>query len=116
MTTVTAASRVDLEYIEGDDPSFEFTLTLDATVHDLTGSTVLLVLKSGPEQADADGTTLTSAGSTVNITAPATLGKVTVDLEQADVASPVKWYVLRVVTADERVKTFGYGNMKPINV
>lgn len=118
-------SRVNLSFIEGNDPDVTFTLQKKAadgtlTVVDLTGATVELYIKTDVRKTDADATTVKYSTSTtptrIAIQSPATAGKVDVFFLSVDIGGAgEKSYRLDVIKNSRR-QTYAHGKLTKENV
>lgn len=102
-----------LGFIAGNDPLVTFTLySAPGTVANLTGATLDLYLKSGPNVSDTDPTTLTYTSTQLNsplVITNATGGVVTMQFHASDLVGH-EWYHLDVVTNGLRL-TYAYGSL-----
>lgn len=100
------ASLITLQVTEDDTPPVGFQITRNSTALNITGMTVVCVIKADPRVEDNAVTgvyTLTS-GSGLTITAAAT-GQISIDVPSAVTASPSTWYFKIRVTSGAHTET-----------
>lgn len=100
------ADAVTVPLTEDDNPSRTFQLTSAGSILNLTGATVVAIIKASQSVEDNAGPgvyTLT-VGSGLTI-ADAALGKVQLDIPSAVTASPSWWFYKIRVTRNSRTET-----------
>jgi hypothetical protein len=113
-------SKLDVEIVEGNDPSVEFTCyDVDAvgnrTAANLTGALIECYVKANRSVADLESIKYDTVGGSIVIT-DAAGGKARVDMDSDDVGSvTVQWYHLDVIRNGRRI-TYAYGALKKVNV